>query len=134
MLRVDTAHVEQLVEDGAVKLEITRGIPTWEPYPGVRHQVTIDLIRASIKPADEAKDNECECAQLSGILISFRDGSLKSPDIAIFCTPPPIQDEALTQVPAAVVEVISPGYEYKDLGLSPQFYLAGRGGAGCPRR
>ena len=27
-------------------------------------------------------------------------------------------------IPQAVIEVISPGYEYKDLNLNPQFYLA----------
>jgi Uma2 family endonuclease len=118
------ADIEHLAEEGAIKLEITRGIPTWEPYPGVRHQVAIDLIRASIKPLDSSGDGGCECAHFSDVLISFKDGSLKRPDIAIFCTQPAIQDEALTQIPDAVVEVISPGYEYKDLELNPQFYLA----------
>jgi Uma2 family endonuclease len=121
---MDIADIDQLLQDGAVKLEITRGVPTWEASPGLRHQVAIDLIRASIKPADSSGDGECACAHFSDVLISFRDGSLKRPDIAIFCTRPPIQDEALTQVPDAVVEVISPGYEYKDLELNPQFYLA----------
>jgi hypothetical protein len=124
MPRTDRVYIDQLLQDGAVKLEITRGIPTWEAFPGLRHQVAIDLIRASIKPVDSGGDSGCECAHFSDVLISFRDGSLKRPDIAIFCTRPPIQDEALTQVPAAVVEVISPGYEYKDLELNPQFYLA----------
>ncbi|HET9464640.1 MAG TPA: Uma2 family endonuclease [Gemmatimonadales bacterium] len=124
MPRTDSAYIDQLLEGGAVKLEITRGIPTWEAFPGLRHQVAIDLIRASIKPVDRGGDSERECAHFSDVLISFRDGSLKRPDIAIFCTRPPIQDEALTQVPAAVVEVISPGYEYKDLELNPQFYPA----------
>lgn len=30
----------------------------------------------------------------------------------------------VTIIPDAVIEVISPGYEYKDLSLNPQFYLA----------
>ena len=58
------------------------------------------------------------------MLIRFKDGSLKRPDIAIFCARPPLHDEALTIVPEAIVEVISPGYEYKDISLNPQFYLA----------
>ena len=81
MPRMDIADLDQLLQDGAVKLEITRGIPTWEAFPGVRHQVAIDLIRASIKPADDGGDSGCECAHLSDVLISFKDGSLKRPDI-----------------------------------------------------
>lgn len=115
--------LDRLIYDGAIKLEITGGIPTWEASPGSRHQRVIDRIRASIKPIPNS-DKGCECAHLSDVYIRFPDGSLKRPDIAIFCIEPPDQDEALTVIPQAVVEVISPGYEYKDLSLNPQFYLA----------
>ena len=37
----------------------------------------------------------CQCAHLSDVLIRFQDGSLKRPDIAIFCAEPPDQDEAI---------------------------------------
>jgi Uma2 family endonuclease len=37
---------------------------------------------------------------------------------------PPLQDEALSVIPVAVIEVINPGYEFKDVYLNPQFYLA----------
>ena len=114
---------DQLLREGAVKLEITGGVPTWEASPGSRHQWVIDRIRAALRPISDSK-TECECAHLSDVLIHFKDGSFKRPDIAIFCSAPPIQDEALTVVPQAVIEVISPGYEYKDIVLNPQFYLA----------
>ena len=52
------------------------------------------------------------------------DGSLRRPDIAIFCTDQLEQDEAVTIVPEAVVEIVSAGYEAKDLELGPMFYLA----------
>lgn len=116
--------LDQLLREGAIRLEITAGIPTWEAFPGSRHQRMIDRIRASIEPLAEQSGEKCACAHLSDVLIRFQDGSLKRPDIAIFCDDPPEQDEALTVVPQAVVEVISPGYEYKDLALNPQFYLA----------
>ena len=64
------------------------------------------------------------CVHYSNILIRFKDGSLKRPDIAIFCAKPPRQDDALEIISEAVIEVLSPGYEYKDLSLNPQFYLA----------
>ncbi|MEI7646281.1 MAG: Uma2 family endonuclease [Chloroflexales bacterium] len=57
------------------------------------------------------------------MVVRFPDGSLKRPDIAIFCTPPPMQDDALTLLPVAVIEIISLGYEYKDVTLNPPFYL-----------
>lgn len=113
-----------MLREGAIRLEITAGVPTWEAFPGSRHQRMIDRIRASIAPIADGATEPCTCAHLSDVLIRFQDGSLKRPDIAIFCAEPPEQDEALTVVPQAVVEVISPGYEYKDLTLNPQFYLA----------
>ena len=119
----NSPDLDQLLRDGAVKLEITGGIPTWEAFPGVRHQETIDLIRASIRPISNNATG-CECVHLSDVLIRFMDDSLKRPDIAIFCARPPRQDEALTIIPQAVVEVVSPGYEYKDLSLNPHFYLS----------
>lgn len=115
--------LDKLLWEGAVKLEITGGIPTWEASPGSRHQRIIDRIRSSIKTLSESSA-ECECAHLSDVSIRFSDGSYKRPDIAIFCSEPPDQDEALTVIPRAVLEIISPGYEYKDLELNPQFYLA----------
>jgi Uma2 family endonuclease len=123
MVRQNIPDLDLLLRDGAVKLEITGGVPTWEASPGSRHQWMVYHIQTSIRPSPE-NDRGCECAHLSDELTRFRDGSLKRPDIAIFCSTPPIQDEALTLIPQAVIEVISPGYEYKDLALNPQFYLA----------
>ncbi len=123
MAGVNVPDMDQLLREGAIRLEITGGVPTWEAFPGSRHQRTIDRIRASIVPIPDSQSG-CRCAHLSDVLISFRDGSLKRPDISIFCVEPPEQDEALTITPEAVIEIISPGYEYKDLSLNPQFYLA----------
>lgn len=115
--------VDQLLLDGAIRLEITEGVPTWEAFPGLRHQIVIDHIRASITPMPKS-DTSCACVHFTDVSIRFPDGSFKRPDIAIFCSKPPIQDEALTVLPCAVVEVISPGYEHKDVSLNPPFYLS----------
>jgi Uma2 family endonuclease len=123
MVSTKITDLDQLLREGAIRLEITGGGPTWEAFPGSRHQRAIDRIRASIKPLPQS-GGACECSHLSDVLISFKDGSLKRPDIAIFCAEPPEQDEALAVVPQAVIEIINPGYEYKDLALNPQFYLA----------
>jgi Uma2 family endonuclease len=57
--------------------------------------------------------------------VQFPNG-LKRPDISIFCREPTDeeQDEALTLIPEAVIEVVSKGYEAKDLEIGSSFYLS----------
>lgn len=123
MLTRNGLDLDQLLDARAVKLEITGGIPTWEASPSLRHQWMVRLVERSIRPSLEA-EGACACISVADVLIRFKDGSLKRPDISIFCALPPLQDEALAVVPQAIIEVISPGYEYKDVELNPQFYLA----------
>jgi Uma2 family endonuclease len=109
-----------------VRLEYVRGRLKVEASPASRHQKTIDRIRISLTPIP-GRDDDCGCFSLADTLIRFPDldASLKRPDIAIFCDDPPDSDEALDILPAAVVEVISLGYEEKDLGPDgAPFYLA----------
>jgi len=112
-------------EDLGVKLEIAGGLAIWEASPVYRHQKAVDRIRNSIKKK-ETEGNVCECVNAADIYVSFPDGSLKRPDISIFRTEPPEdeQEEAIRQVPEAVIEVISKKYEAKDLEISPPIYLA----------
>jgi len=114
--------LEHLMRIGAIKLERTAGVPTWEAVPSSRHQMVVDQIRATLT-AITGGTVPCGCHHLADVAIRFPDGSLKRPDIAIFCTPPPMQDDALTLLPVAVIEIISLGYEYKDESLNPPFYL-----------
>lgn len=60
----------------------------------------------------------------ANVYVSFADGSLKHPDISIFCREPDEELDAITLVPEAVIEVVSKGYEAKDLEIAPNFYLA----------
>ena len=46
------------------------------------------------------------------------------PDISVFCREPDEEEEAIKQVPEAVIEVISKKYEAKDLEITPPIYLA----------
>src|SRR6266496_3565059 len=101
--RLTGPELERLGEEGAVRLELTAGIPTWEAFPGLRHQKMIDLIRPSIEPAESSTSAVgCGCFHYSDVQVRFKDGSFKRPDIAIFCTEPPDQDDALTMIPQAV--------------------------------
>lgn len=115
---------EELVEmadEAGVKLEITAGIPTWEAFPGMRHQKTVARIFVSLARSPET---DCACFEVMDAYIKFPDGSLKRPDIAIFCEEPPDTDEAYPAVPEAVLEVLSKDYEKKDTEIGAPFYLA----------
>jgi Uma2 family endonuclease len=106
-----------------IRLEMVGGLPIWEAQPVLRHQRAVDRIRDSIKPTSST-GADCGCIHVADIYIQFPDGSLKRPDISIFCEEPEEQDEAVTLVPEAVIEVISRGYEAKDLDIGPGFYLS----------
>lgn len=117
------AYLEWLLRQGQVKLEITGGTRTWRLLPSPRHQKMIDRIRATIAPAPGVPST-CACYHLSDVQLKFPDGSFKRPDIAIFCVEPPDIDESWEQVPEAVIEIVSPTYEAKDLSINPSWYLS----------
>lgn len=109
-----------------IRLEIVGGLPIWEPHPVWKHQKAVDRIRATIERAVQQAPTagECQCIHAADVYIGFPDGSLKRPDIAIFCREPDEEEEAVTLIPEAVIEVISKGYEAKDLEIAPHFYLS----------
>lgn len=110
-------------EELGIRLEIVAGLPVWEASPVIKHQLAVDRIRESIsRSGDESKT--CECFHIADIYIKFPDESLKRPDISIFCRMPEETDEAATEIPEAVIEIISKGYEKKDLEIGVPFYLA----------
>jgi Uma2 family endonuclease len=116
-------QIEELVEmadDAGVKLEITGGIPTWEAFPGPRHQKEVLRVLFGF---ERTAGQVCGCFQLPDVYIKFPDGSLKRPDISVFCEEPPDTDEALERIPEAVLEVLSKDYEKKDTEIGAPFYL-----------
>jgi hypothetical protein len=74
-------------EDLGIKLEVAGNLRIWEASPVIRHQLEIDRIRESITKI-EKDGNVCECIDIADIYIQFADGSLKRPDISIFCKLP----------------------------------------------
>jgi Uma2 family endonuclease len=106
-----------------VRLEIVNGLAIWEAQPLYRHQKHVERIAATIEalPGNEG----CACVHALDVYVEFPNG-LKRPDISIFCREPTgeEQDRPLTLIPEAVVEVVSPGYEAKDLEIGPPFYLS----------
>lgn len=114
-------HADEL----GIRLEIVGGLPIWEPQPLYRHQKHVDRIRSSIAPLKGGNGTDCACVHVSDVYIQFPNG-LKRPDISIFCREPDEseQDGALTLIPEAVIEVVSKGFEAKDLEIGPPFYLS----------
>ena len=104
-----------------VRLEIVGGLPIWEASPMLKHQRAVDRIRDSI--TSQAEDG-CDCVHVADVYVSFPDGSLKRPDISIFCSEPEEEDSPITMIPEATIEIISKGYETKDLEIGPRFYLS----------
>lgn len=108
-------------EELGIRLEVVSGLPIWEAHPVWKHQKAIDRIRATISRRD---GTTCSCVHASDVYVQFRDGSLRRPDVAIFCREPDEAEDAISLVPEAVIEVVSKGYEAKDLEIGPPFYLA----------
>lgn len=102
------------------RLEMVGGLPVWEASPVVEHQRKVDQIRATIRPTDA--ESTCACIHYADVQVRFPDGSHKRPDISIFCREPHEQRTAVTLVPHAVVEILSRGYEAKDLEVGVPFY------------
>lgn len=105
-----------------VRLEIVNGLPIWEAQPLYRHQKHVERIAGTIHPMAAG---DCHCVHALDVYIQF-PGGLKRPDISVFCREPSEeeQDSALTLIPEAVIEVISKGFEAKDLEIGPPFYLS----------
>lgn len=80
-----------------VRLEIVRSLPLWEAQPVVRHQRAIDRIRSTIWPTPPTgeHDNGCGCVHLADVYVRFPDGSLKRPDISLFCQEPDEEEDAV---------------------------------------
>jgi Uma2 family endonuclease len=106
-----------------IRLEIMNSVPVWEASPMYRHQHEVDRICQSMQIGQSKAARACE--HVGSVYFHFKDGSYKRPDIAIICTMPKEEemDAALEIVPEAVIEVISEGYEDKDMRIAPSFYL-----------
>lgn len=112
-------------DQAGIKIEMIGGVGIWEAMTSPKHQRAIDLVRATIQRT-EVKGGDCGCVHYFDIYIRLPDGSFKRPDIAIYCRelPDDESDNAATVLPEATIEIVSPGYEAKDLEIGPPFLLA----------
>lgn len=118
-----TDSMERRADEVGIRLEYVNGVPIWEATPVIRHQRITDRVRASIRPTGEG-DSGCGCIHYADIHILFPEGSIKRPDISIFYEEPAEEDTMCETIPAAVIEILSKGYEKKDTEVSLPFYIA----------
>lgn len=115
--------MEHLADASGFKLEITNGIPTWEAFPPLRHQMKVDAVCFSATPNSLHGIRE-GFTIVRDLTIQFLDGSVKRPDVSIFSTRTIEENTACRQIPEAVIEILSKGYEKKDTEVSLPFYLS----------
>ena len=120
MLTMEELH--RMGEANGTRLEVVGGLTIWEASPVFLHQEIIFRIQVSIRPL--GNNAGCGCVHASDVTVRFPDGSLKRPDIAIFCRRPDNPEQETTLLPEAVIEVISQDYEAKDLVIGIPFYLS----------
>ncbi len=109
-------------EELGIKLEIVNGLPVWEASPVILHQKAVDRIRDSIRR--NSTETNCECVHYADIYIQFPEGSLKRPDISVFCEEPSEKEDAVLMIPVAMIEVLSKKYEKKDLEIGVPFCIS----------
>lgn len=118
-----TEELRSAAEEMGVRLEMVGGLPVWEAQPVFRHQSLIFRIQMSIRPRQDSGSG-CGCVHVADVSIRFPDGSQKRPDIAVFWREPDELDEEVRMLPEAVIEILSKGYEAKDLQVGVPFYLS----------
>ena len=110
---MDSAVLVKLIEsvngDG-VRLEYVAGTPYWEMMPGARHHDALMSIWSRL--TNERKgSSDCGYFPYVELTLGFPDGSVKTPDLSIFCKRPTEREGLVHLIPEAVVEIVSPGYE-----------------------
>src|ERR1051325_10405329 len=120
---VDILPFDLIMEADAqdIRLENIGGLTVWEAMPLGIHQVNSFRIQSSVRPSGHP-GHRCACFHMADVVVRFPDGSKKRPDIAIWCSEPEMETE-VTLIPEAVIEILSKGYEKKDLEVGVPFYL-----------
>ena len=116
------AKLYALEEELGLRFELTDGGITWETFPGVAHQEIVFNVQTSLDRRRTDR-GDCECYQGADIDVVLADGTVKRPDVSVWCKRPKELEGFVHEVPEAVIEIVSPGYEAKDLLHGPPIYL-----------
>lgn len=109
--------------DSSSRLERVGGLPVWETHPVMKRQSAALRIQNSFHPINEIEGRRA-AVFYPDIEILFPEGSVKRPEISRFCQEPDDQESAATLIPEAIIEILSRGYQAKDLVIGVPFYLA----------
>lgn len=112
----------QAAENLGIKLESQGDLLLWEVMPSPAHTKAVQRVQNSIALPQDGSG--CGCFAYQDMYVRFPNGDHLRPDLALYCEEPPDTQEACRLLPLAVLEVISPGSEMKDLQILPPFYLA----------
>lgn len=104
-----------------VRMEVHEGLGIWEAFPLPRHVKAAQRIQNSLRTSP---GHDCGCFAMQDVYVRFPDGSLKRPDISIWCKEPVEEDEAVAEVPGAIIEIVSEDSKRKDLEFNPPLYLS----------
>ncbi len=116
-------QVFMAADEVGVKLEIVAGQSSWEFFPGLPHQKESFRIQTSIKERPGSSGG-CACFHAADVYVKFPDGSVKRPDLAIWCAEPKSVGGLIYDVPKVAIEILSTGSRHKDLVAGPPFYLS----------
>ena len=97
-------EMERLADDSGIKQGLVSGIPIWEAFPVFQHQEKTLDIQISLRENARRSDS-CACISVADPTIRFPDGSIKRPDISVFCSRPVERKTVCTQIPEAVIEI-----------------------------
>ncbi|MGV3617075.1 MAG: Uma2 family endonuclease [Fimbriimonas sp.] len=121
---IDEAALQELfrrADEIGLRLEMVGSGITWEAAPGLNHQREVGRIYSSIVGGEEGRG--CGCFQILDLNIVLRDGTVKRPDLCVYCELPAEGEGFVHKAPETVIEITSPGYEEKDLVEGPPIYL-----------
>jgi len=104
-------------EELGLRMEASETGIVWEAMPAIRHQ---ELALAAFW----AIQLDGECFRALDPSVRFASGTVKRPDVAIFCKRPAEEEGFVHAVPEAVIEITSLESEGKDLVTGPPTYLA----------
>jgi hypothetical protein len=123
---LNLADFEQAELQEGYLYELGRGIIAVSDVPNRRHVAQVIAIRRQVSAYDLAHAERIR-AVLAGSECKIPVVSLQSerhPDLAIYCTPMPEEDDLwATWIPEIVIEVISPGSEQRDYVEKREEYL-----------
>ena len=105
------------------RLDWVQGLGAWAFSGSPLQAMTAKRVAQSLRADPASEDGVCGFVY-GGMAVRFLDGSILQPDLAVYAREPEATRLPARLLPEAVVEIVSPSSELKDLQYSPSFYLS----------